>query len=452
MNRIELDYSFITDFIPEEELFRYQPQIDSLHRTLHAKTGAGSDFLGWLDLPGNITDDELKRIEDTAGRIRKSAEAFIVIGIGGSYLGARAVIEALSHSFAGQTAEKPKIYYAGQNMSGKYLSDLLDVIRDKNCAVNVISKSGTTTEPALALRLIGETLAKKYGRQNMKDYLYATTDAAKGALRKMADKEGLTTFVISDDVGGRFSVLTPVGLLPVAAAGISVRELVRGAADMMHFLNETDLKKNPAYLYAVIRHALYSKGKAIEILSNFEPGLHYISEWWKQLYGESEGKQHKALFTASVDFSTDLHSMGQWIQDGVRNIFETFLWVKKHPSGTTVPKTDDDSDGFNFLAGKTFDYVNERAYEGVRLAHKEGQVPNMTLLIPELNAYYLGQLIYFFEKACAVSGYLLGINPFDQPGVEQYKSNMFALLDKKGYEEQTKKITDMRGELKTKKV
>lgn len=452
MERIELDYTYIAGHLTEEEIFSYQDEVNRLHQQLHTKTGAGNDFLGWLDLPEKTSEAEIHRIEETAEVIRNEADALIVIGIGGSYLGARAVIEALSHHFPAQAGNKPEIYYAGQNMSGRYLRDLLEVIEQKRCVINVISKSGTTTEPALALRIIGEKLKSRYGAEKTINYLYATTDGARGALRKMADREKLNTFVIPDDVGGRFSVLTPVGLLPIAVAGISIRDLMQGARDMMNCLMDTDLKKNPAYMYAVIRYALYRKGKAIEILANFEPSLHSLAEWWKQLYGESEGKQHQSLFTASVDFSTDLHSMGQWIQDGVRNIFETFLWIRRYPSDLKIPTLTDDFDGFNFLAGKLLDEVNERAYEGVRLAHMEGQVPNMTLLIPERSAYYLGQLIYFFEKACAISGYLLNINPFDQPGVEQYKNNMFALLGKKGYEEKNKTIQKTLSEMITKKV
>ncbi len=444
MARIVLDYTYIQDFVKEADLFGYQSKVNTIHEIIERRTGAGSDFLGWCDWPERIAAEEVERIGQLAEEIRKEADALVVIGIGGSYLGARAVIEALSHSFERELpSRKPAIYYAGHHMSGKYLSELADVLKGKSVMLNVISKSGTTTEPALAFRFLKDLMARIAPNTDFRIAIIATTDARKGSLKTLADQQGYRTFVIPDDIGGRFSVLTPVGLIPIAAAGISVEELLKGARDMSAMLKQTDLANNPAYFYAVIRHYMYTHGKAIELLSNFEPSLHYIAEWWKQLYGESEGKGHQSLFTASVDFSTDLHSMGQWIQDGVRNIFETFLIVDKPLAETKVPALPEDIDGFNFLAGRMFDFVNRTAYEGVALAHKEGQVPNLTVRIPELNAYYLGQLIYFFEKACAMSGYLLGVNPFDQPGVEAYKTNMFALLGKKGYEQKNKELQDV---------
>jgi glucose-6-phosphate isomerase len=441
MPRIELDYSYVLDFAKESELFAYQSKVNEIHDRIEQRSGAGKEFLGWLDWPYRISSEEIQRVKQIAMQVRNGADAFVVIGIGGSYLGARSVIEALCHSFAHEiSSQKPFIYYAGQNMSGKYLSDLSDALKGKKVMLNVISKSGTTTEPALAFRFIKNLIERIAPGTDLKKSIIATTDARKGSLKTLADQEGYPTFVIPDDIGGRFSVLTPVGLLPIAAAGISIEELLRGAKDMAQLLKTPDLTANPAYFYAVTRNYMYQNGKAVELLSNFEPSLHYIAEWWKQLYGESEGKAHKSLFTASVDFSTDLHSMGQWIQEGVRNIFETFLVIQNQLSGIEIPGLPEDIDGFNFLNGKPYDFVNKTAYSGVALAHKEGQVPNMTIRIPELNAYYIGQLIYFFEKACAMSGYLLDVNPFDQPGVEAYKSNMFALLGKKGYEKKNQEL------------
>ncbi len=441
MKSIQLDYTYVTDFIKEKDIFRLQSKVDEIHKVIEDRTGIGNDYLGWLDLASRITMKEIEDINKTAEEIRKSSDVLITIGIGGSYLGAKAVIDALSHSFNNSLPSKtPHIFFAGQNMSGRYLRDLKDVLQNKRVSVNVISKSGTTTEPALALRYLKAIMGESMAKGQVAQRIVATTDASRGSLKKLADQNGWKTFVIPDDIGGRYSVLTPVGLLPIAVAGIDIGQLLQGARDMEKILKEPSLRLNPAYTYAAIRYLMYSNGKTAELLANFEPSLHYMAEWWKQLYGESEGKESKSLFPASVDYSTDLHSMGQWVQQGARNIFETVLWIEKSQADTSVPELEGDVDGFNFLTGKTFDYVNRKAYEGVTLAHHDGRVPNMTVSIPELNAYYLGQLIYFFEKACAMSGYLLRVNPFDQPGVEAYKSNMFALLGKKGYEEKTKEL------------
>ncbi|MCB0831899.1 MAG: glucose-6-phosphate isomerase [Bacteroidetes bacterium] len=444
MSKIQLDYSYVTDFIKEKDLHKMQTKVTEVHQVIEDRTGIGSDFLGWLDLPNRVKIADLERINRVADDVRKNSDVLVVIGIGGSYLGAKAVIDALSHSFHNSLPNKtPQVFFAGQNMSAKYYDDLKDVLLNRKVSVNVISKSGTTTEPALGLRYLRDILSGSMAKEQVRQRIIATTDESKGSLKKMADKEGYETFVIPDDVGGRYSVLTPVGLLPIAVAGININELLQGARDMEKLLKEPDIMKNPAYMYAAIRFMLHTTGnKAIEILTNFDPSLHYFSEWWKQLYGESEGKDNKSLYPASVDFSTDLHSMGQWIQQGTRNIFETFLWVEKSRGGAQVPKLDEDTDGFNFLAGQNFDAVNRKAYEGVTLAHHDGKVPNMTVLIPEMNAYYMGQLIFFFEKACAMSGYLLRVNPFDQPGVEAYKSNMFALLGKAGFEAKAKEVNE----------
>ncbi len=453
MKTIQLDYTYVLDFIKEKELLKMQTKVDEVHGVIEERTGIGNDYMGWLDLASRTTSDEIDRINKVAEEVQKSSDILVVIGIGGSYLGARAVIDALSHSFHNCLPQKsPKVFFAGQNISGKYLEDLKDVLENKRVSVNVISKSGTTTEPALALRYFRNLMSGVMAKGQMAQRIIATTDQSKGSLKKMADQEGYKSFAIPDNVGGRYSVLTPVGLIPIAAAGVNIGELLQGARDMEKFLKNPDLKSNPSYMYAVIRYLMYSNGKTAELLANFDPSLHYFSEWWKQLYGESEGKDNKSLYPASVDYSTDLHSMGQWIQQGTRNIFETILWVEKSRSGAQVPALDQDIDGFNFLSGQTFDHVNRKAYEGVTLAHHDGRVPNMTVNIPELNAYYLGQLIYFFEKACAMSGYLLRVNPFDQPGVEAYKSNMFALLGKKGYEEKTKELNTVLSKIERKIV
>ena len=407
----------------------------SAKQTLENGSGAGNDFLGWLHLPSSIDEQQLQDIERCAAVMREECEYVITIGIGGSYLGAKAVIEALSDHFAAyKSGNGPKVLFAGNNIGEDYLYDLMDLVRGHKFGIIVISKSGTTTEPAIAFRLFKEMLEKQEGKEFAKHNIIAITDARRGALRSLATQEGYATYVIPDNVGGRFSVLTPVGLLPIAVAGFDIRALVAGAVEM-----EKDGDK-PVLDYAIARNALYRNGKKIEILVNFAPRLHFLAEWWKQLYGESEGKDHKGIFPASVDFTTDLHSMGQWIQDGERTIFETVLSVGDQQHEVIIPNDDEDLDGLNYIAGKNVDYVNKMAELGTRLAHIDGGVPNLLITIPEVNERYMGQLIYFFEKACGVSGYMLGVNPFDQPGVEAYKKNMFALLEKPGHEEATAAI------------
>ena len=404
-------------------------------QTLESGSGAGNDFLGWLHLPSSIDEQQLEDIEKTAAVLREECEYVISIGIGGSYLGAKAVLEALSDHFAAyKTGKGPKVLFAGSNIGEDYLYDLMDLVRGHKFGIIVISKSGTTTEPAIAFRLFKEMLEKQEGKAFAQRNIVAITDARRGALRGLATQEGYATFVIPDDVGGRFSVLTPVGLLPIAVAGFDIHALVAGALEMEENGDEQVLN------YAIARNALYQQGKKIEILANFTPRLHYVAEWWKQLYGESEGKGHKGIFPASVDFTTDLHSMGQWIQDGERTIFETVLSVGDQQHEVIIPTDEEDLDGLNYIAGKNVDYVNKMAELGTRLAHVDGGVPNLLITIPAVTERYLGQLIYFFEKACGVSGYMLGVNPFDQPGVEAYKKNMFALLEKPGYEEATAAI------------
>ncbi|GAB7389305.1 glucose-6-phosphate isomerase [Bacillaceae bacterium] len=439
--RLRFDYSGALPFMSEQELACFEPQVKLAHELLHHRKGAGSDFLGWVDLPERYDKDEFARIKAAAAKIRQDSDALVVIGIGGSYLGARAAIEMLSHTFYNQLPkakrQTPEIYFVGNNISSTYIKHLLDLLEGKDLSVNVISKSGTTTEPAIAFRIFKEYMEKKYGKAEARKRIYATTDKEKGALRKLAAAEGYETFVIPDDVGGRYSVLTAVGLLPIAVSGANIDEMMRGARDAMHLYAIPDLADNPSYQYAAVRNALYRKGKTTEILVNYEPAsLHYFAEWWKQLYGESEGKDDKGIFPAAVDFSTDLHSLGQYIQDGLRNIFETVINVEKPREEIVIGEDAENLDGLNFLAGKTVDFVNKKAFEGTLLAHIDGGVPNLVLHVPEISEYYFGSLVYFFEKACGVSGYLLGVNPFDQPGVEAYKRNMFALLGKPGYEEQ----------------
>ena len=404
-------------------------------QTLESGSGLGNDFLGWLHLPSSIDEQQLQSIEQTAAILRQECEYVITIGIGGSYLGAKAVIEALSDHFAAyKCGNGPKVVFAGNNIGEDYLYDLMDLVRGHKFGIIVISKSGTTTEPAIAFRLFKEMLEKQEGKEFAQRNIVAVTDARRGALRNLATQEGYATYVIPDNVGGRFSVLTPVGLLPIAVAGFDIRALVAGAVEMEKDGDEQVLN------YAIARNALYQNGKKIEILANFTPRLHFLAEWWKQLYGESEGKGHKGIFPASVDFTTDLHSMGQMIQDGERTIFETVLSVGDQQHEVIIPTDEADLDGLNYIAGKNVDYVNKMAELGTRLAHVDGGVPNLLITIPAVNERYLGQLIYFFEKACGVSGYILGVNPFDQPGVEAYKKNMFALLEKPGHEEATKAI------------
>ena len=398
------------------------------------KKDQGSDYLGWVTLPYDYDKEEFSRIKQAAERIRSHSDALIVIGIGGSYLGARAAIEALSHSFHNQMNDNTQIYFAGQNISSTYISHLLEMLEGKDISINVISKSGTTTEPAIAFRIFRDYLEKKYGKEEAKNRIFVTTDKEKGALKQLATEEGYETFVIPDDVGGRYSVLTAVGLLPIAAAGLDIDKMMQGAQAAADKYNNADLATNQSYQYAAVRNALYRKGKTIELLVNYEPALHYVSEWWKQLYGESEGKDQKGLFPASVDFSTDLHSMGQYVQEGRRDLIETVVQVAKPKVELTIGEDAANLDGLNFLAGKTMDEVNKNAFQGTVLAHVDGGVPNMVVELDELNEFTFGELVYFFEKACGISGLLMGVNPFDQPGVEAYKKNMFALLGKPGYE------------------
>lgn len=447
MKKINLDYSKIFNFVSEEEINSLKGEVELAAKKLEAKTGEGNDFLGWLDLPENYDKDEFERIKKAAEKIKNDSEVLIVVGIGGSYLGARAVIESLTHSFynvlSKENRKSPEIYFAGQNISGRYLKHLIEVIGDRDFSVNVISKSGTTTEPAIAFRVFKELLEKKYG-QKAKERIYATTDSARGALKKLADEKEYETFVIPDDVGGRFSVLTAVGLLPIAVAGIDIDGLMKGAKEAREDY-KNGFNSNDCYKYALIRNILYRKGYFVELLANYEPRLHYIAEWWKQLYGESEGKNQKGIFPAAVDLTTDLHSMGQYIQDGRRFLFETIINIEENPEDLKIKEEKEDLDGLNYLAGKTLAYINSKAFEGTLLAHIDGGVPCLTINIPEMNAYNLGYLIYFFEKACAVSGYILGVNPFDQPGVESYKKNMFALLGKKGFEALSKELNERLG-------
>lgn len=437
MSGIKLDYS--RSMINKEEFKGLSEFAYISHDMLHNKTGLGNDYVGWVDLPNNIDEEELKRVKAASDKIKLNSDVLVVIGIGGSYIGSRAVIEALGNNFRNELSKGkrkfPKIFYAGQNISGKYLSELVEVLREIDFSINVISKSGTTTEPAIAFRVLKKLIIEKYGKEEAKTRIYATTDKSKGALRQLADKEGYETFVIPDDVGGRYSVLTPVGLLPIATSGIDIDELLAGASEGVKEYSVKNIDENICYQYAILRNALYNRGKTTEIMVNYEPGLHYVSEWWKQLYGESEGKDNKGLFPAAVDFSTDLHSMGQYIQDGRRNIFETVLKVSDSGFDMVIEEDELNLDGLNYLKGKTMNYVNEKAFEGTLLAHYDGNVPNIIFEIEKLNAFNIGKLIYLFEKACGISGYLLGVNPFDQPGVEAYKKNMFALLNKPGFEE-----------------
>ncbi len=438
MSAIELDREHLAGWVSEQEIAGLQSKLDRLHASLENGGGAGDDYLGWLRLPSRTTLEDLEVIEDAAHKIRDRSDAFISIGIGGSYLGARAAVSFLNHTFDNQrvqTKEHPEVYFAGHNLSSDYHADLMDLIEEKDICLNVISKSGTTTEPAVAFRILKNLLEKKYGKNGAKQRIFVTTDARRGALKKLADEEGYPTFVIPDDVGGRYSVLTPVGLLPIAVAGIDIRELMDGAEVWEMLSSDTaDVGDNLSYQYAAIRHILYQKGKTVEVLASFHPNLSYVLEWWKQLAGESEGKQQKGIFPASVEYTTDLHSLGQWVQEGNRILFETFLMLGASNRQLEVPEFDQDDDGLNYLAGKTLDFVNDKAYKGTALAHKEGGVPNMTLTLKDRSPGSLGQLFYFFERAVAMTGYLFEVNPFDQPGVEFYKKNMFALLNKPGFE------------------
>ena len=443
MKNITLNIDKVTGFVTREQIMALEPQVKRAQAALEDGSLPGNDFLGWLHLPSSITAEHIADINSTAQTLRENCEVVVVAGIGGSYLGARAVIEALSNNFAALMGDNknPRVIFAGHNISEDYLFELTEYLKDKKFGVINISKSGTTTETALAFRLLKKQCEDQRGKEMASKVIVAITDAVKGAARITANKEGYKSFIIPDNVGGRFSVLTPVGLLPIAVAGFDIEALVNGAQDMEKNCAPTvPFEENIAAMYAATRNALYADGKKIEILVNYQPKLHFTSEWWKQLYGESEGKENKGIFPASVDFTTDLHSMGQWIQEGERTIFETVLSIEKPNCSLTVPSDEENLDGLNFLAGKHVDEVNKMAELGTQLAHVDGGVPNIRISIPELNAYYIGQLLYFFEIGCGISGYVLGVNPFNQPGVEAYKKNMFALLDKPGYEEESKAI------------
>lgn len=439
-NTLKFDYSKALSFVGQHEIDYLTEQVKLAHDQLHNGTGAGSDYLGWINLPTEYDKEEFARIKKAAEKIQGDSEVLVVIGIGGSYLGARAAIEMLSNSFyniqSKEQRKTPQVLFAGNNISSTYVTHLLQLLEGRDWSINVISKSGTTTEPAIAFRIFKAELEKKYGKEEARKRIFATTDKEKGALKSLAKAEGYESFIIPDDVGGRYSVLTAVGLLPIVVAGIDIDAMMQGAADASVEYANPALAENEAYQYAVVRNALYRKGKAIEILVNYEPNLHFVSEWWKQLFGESEGKDYKGIYPASVDFSTDLHSMGQFVQDGARNIFETVIQVENVAEHITIEKDEEDLDGLNFLAGKTMDFVNKKAFQGTLLAHTDGQVPNLIVNIKDMSPYTFGYMVYFFEKACGVSGYLQGVNPFDQPGVEAYKKNMFALLGKPGYEKE----------------
>ncbi len=443
-NKVTFDYSKASSFIKEHEVEYMKKLALDAKDVLVSKSGAGNDFLGWIDLPIAYDKEEFARVKKAAAKIQSDSEVLLVIGIGGSYLGARAAIEFLRHGFYNMVSKDirktPEIYFVGNSISSTYLKNLIDVIGDRDFSINMISKSGTTTEPAIAFRVLKEMMEKKYGKAEAAKRIYATTDRQKGSLKGLATEEGYETFVVPDDIGGRFSVLTAVGLLPIAVSGADIDKLMEGAESGRELALNKPFEENDALKYAALRNILLRKGKAIEILCNYEPAIHYVSEWWKQLYGESEGKDQKGIFPASVDLTTDLHSMGQFIQDGSRNLFETVISVEESREEIIINKEPVDLDGLNYLAGKTVDFVNKSAMNGTILAHTDGQVPNFMIKIPEMTEYYLGQLFYFFEFACGVSGYLLGVNPFNQPGVESYKKNMFALLGKPGYEAQREEL------------
>ena len=438
---ITFDYQNALGFIGgEEAVARMEPQVKAASDMLHKKNGPGNDFLGWLDLPTNYDKEEFARIRSAAQKIRRDSDVLVVIGIGGSYLGARAVIELLGHSFANAASKKvrksPLILFCGNTISATYLADMMDIIEGKDISLNIISKSGTTTEPAIAFRILRAYMENKYGKEEAKNRIYATTDKARGALKGLADEEGYESFVVPDDVGGRFSVLTAVGLLPIAVAGIDIRELMKGARDASKAYKKLPFAENPCYQYAAVRNCLLRSGYSTEVMVNYEPSFHYMTEWWKQLYGESEGKDRRGIFPAGVDNTTDLHSMGQFIQDGARIMYETVVQIDQPRRSFEIPNDKDNLAGLNFLSGMDMNEVNKKAMQGTVLAHVDGNVPNLAIHMSEQNAYALGELIYFFEKACGISGYLLAVNPFNQPGVEAYKKNMFALLGKPGYEDQ----------------
>ncbi len=444
MSAVTFDYSFAKSFISDEEIGYAKELAKVAKDKLLSKTGAGNDFLGWIDLPVDYDKEEFARIQKAADKICNDSDVLLVIGIGGSYLGARAAIEFLRHSFYNNVSKEvrktPEIYYVGNNISSTYIKHLADVIGDRDFSINMISKSGTTTEPAIAFRVFKKMLIEKYGKEEAAKRIYATTDKAKGALKNLSNEEGYESFVVPDDVGGRFSVLTAVGLLPIAVSGADITKLMEGAASMREKCLNNEFESNDSLQYATIRNILLRKGKTIEILANYEPSLHYVSEWWKQLYGESEGKDQKGIFPAAVDLTTDLHSMGQFIQDGQRTMFETVMNLATPECEIVLEEEEVDLDGLNYLAGKSVDFINKSAMKGTILAHTDGQVPNLMVNIPEKNEFFLGELFYFFEFAVGVSGYMLGVNPFDQPGVESYKANMFALLGKPGFEEQAAKL------------
>ncbi len=443
-NKVTFDYSKVAPFVSGHEVVSMKKLAQDAKKVLVEKTGDGNDFLGWIDLPVDYDKEEFARIKKAAEKIRNDSEVLLVIGIGGSYLGARAAIEFLGHSFYNVVDKSirkgPEIYFLGNSISSTYLKHLMDVVGDRDFSINIISKSGTTTEPAIAFRIFKEKMETKYGKEEAAKRIYATTDKSKGALKKLSDEEGYQTFVVPDDVGGRFSVLTAVGLLPIAASGADIDKLMEGAASGRKAALELPFEENDAMKYAALRNIFLRKGKSVEILANYEPAVHYVSEWWKQLFGESEGKDQRGIFPASVDLTTDLHSMGQFIQDGSRIMFETVIEIEKSREEIVMNEEPVDLDGLNYLAGKTVDFINKSAMNGTILAHTDGQVPNLLVKVPEVNEFYLGQLFYFFEFACGVSGYLLGVNPFNQPGVESYKKNMFALLGKPGYEAQREEL------------
>ncbi|SFH94420.1 glucose-6-phosphate isomerase [Pisciglobus halotolerans] len=446
MAHISFDHSKISKFVQPHEITNLQQQVSTADSMLRNGTGAGSDFLGWINLPKNYDKEEFSRIKEAAKKIQDDSEVLVVLGIGGSYLGAKAALDFINHSFYNlldnSKRKAPQIFFAGNSISSTYISHLIEIIGDRDFSVNIISKSGTTTEPAIAFRIFKELLVKKYGKEEAKKRIYATTDKARGALKSEADAEGYESFVIPDDIGGRFSVLTAVGLLPIAVSGADIDALMQGAADASDAYASDKLEENEAYQYAAIRNILYRKGKVTELLINYEPNLQYFSEWWKQLFGESEGKDQKGIYPSSANFSTDLHSLGQYIQEGRRNIFETVIKVEEPKVNINIPETKEDLDGLGYLQGKDVDFVNTKAFQGTLLAHTDGDVPNMIVTIPETNEYTLGYLMYFFEIAVGISGYLNGVNPFDQPGVEAYKKNMFALLGKPGFEDLANELNE----------
>ncbi|MGJ5712361.1 glucose-6-phosphate isomerase [Staphylococcus auricularis] len=441
MTHIQLDYSKALSFIGEHELTQQEDLVKLIHKTIHDGTGAGNDFLGWLDLPVDYDKEEFSRIQDAAQRVKQNSDVLVVIGIGGSYLGARAAIEMLTPSFRTNT-EYPEIVFVGNHLSSSYTAELIDYLDGKDFSVNVISKSGTTTEPAVAFRVFKQLLEEKYGKDEAKQRIFATTDKEKGALKQLATNEGYETFVVPDDVGGRYSVLTAVGLLPIAVAGIDIDAMMKGAAQAREELSSDNLSDNIAYQYATLRNILYTKGYTTEMLINFEPSMQYFNEWWKQLYGESEGKDFKGIYPSSANYTTDLHSLGQYVQEGRRFLFETVVKVDAPKHEITIEEDSEDLDGLNYLAGKTMDEVNTKAFEGTLLAHTDGGVPNLVIHVPQIDETTFGYLVYFFELACAMSGYQLGVNPFNQPGVEAYKQNMFALLGKSGYEDLKAELED----------